>query len=83
MYQATLPTYYALADAVAFSGQQASHFYNECKRGSGKVVAVKKMFMINTQLGLLLLVVVRADVKRATAHSAGTAVTPVSCDSQK
>lgn len=81
VYQAALPTYYALADAVAFAANK-HHISIMNAAGSGKVVAVKKMFMINTQLAAVTGVAVRADVKRATAHSAGTAVTPVSCDSQ-
>lgn len=81
VYQAALPTYYALADAVAFAANK-HHISIMNAAGSGKVVAVKKMFMINTQLAAITGVAVRADVKRATAHSAGTAVTPVSCDSQ-
>lgn len=80
VYQAALPTYYALADAVAFAANK-HHISIMNAAGSGKVVSVKKMFIINTQLTALTGVAVRADVKRMTAHSAGTAITPVSCDS--
>lgn len=80
VYQAALPTYYALADAVAFAANK--HLISIINAaGSGKVVAIKKMFMINTQLSSVTGVAIRADVKRMTAHSSGTAVTPVSCDS--
>lgn len=80
VYQAALPTYYALADAVAFAANK--HLISILNAaGSGKVVAIKKMFMINTQLASVTGVAVRADVKRMTAHSGGTAITPVSCDS--
>lgn len=79
VYQAALPTFYALADAVTFAqNKHAISILNGS--GSGKVVAIKKLFMINTQLSGVTGVAVRCDVKRITAHSAGTTVTPVSCD---
>jgi len=37
--------------------------------------------MINTQLSSVTGVAVRADVKRMTAHSGGTTITPTLCDS--
>lgn len=80
VYQAALPTYYALADAVAFAANK-HHISIMNAAGSGKVVAVKKMFIINTQLSSVTGVAVRADVKRMTAHSGGTVITPTLCDS--
>lgn len=80
VYQAALPTYYALADAVTFA--QNKHVISICNEsGSGKVVAVKKLFMINTQLASVTGVAVRADLKKITAHSGGSSITPQSCDS--
>ena len=80
VYQAALPTYYALADAVTFAlNKQVISICNET--GSGKVVAIKKLFMINTQLSSVTGVAVRADVKKITAHSGGTSITAQSCDS--
>lgn len=80
VYQAALPTYYALADAVTFA--QNKHVISLLNgSGSGKVVAIRKLFMINTQLTSVTGVAVRADVKKITAHSGGTVVTPQSCDS--
>lgn len=80
VYQAALPTYYALADAVTFAAnKQLISILNAA--GSGKVVAIKKLFMINTQLSSVTGVAVRADVKRMTAHSGGTTITPTLCDS--
>lgn len=80
VYQAALPTYYALADAVAFAANK--HLISIMNAaGSGKVVSIKKMFMINTQLASVTGVAIRADVKRTTAHSAGTTITPTLCDS--
>lgn len=75
VYQAALPTYYALADAVTFA--QNKHVISICNEsGSGKVVAVKKLFMINTQLASVTGVAVRADLKKITAHSGGSSITP-------
>lgn len=80
VYQTALPTYYALADAVAFAANK-QHISILNATGSGKVVAIKKLFMINTQLASVTGVAIRADVKRMTAHSGGTTITPVACDS--
>ena len=80
VYQASLPTYYALADAVTFAqNKHVISIVNEA--GSGKMVSIKKLFMINTQLASVTGVAVRADVKKATAHSGGTSITCQSCDS--
>lgn len=80
VYQAALPTYYALADAVTCAqNKQVISVLNDT--GSGKVVALKKLFIINTQLSTVTGVALRSDVKRATAHSGGTVVTPASADS--
>ena len=80
VYQAALPTYYALADAVTCAlNKQVISILNDT--GSGKVVALKKLFIINTQLSTVTGVAIRSDVKRATAHSGGTVVTPASADS--
>lgn len=80
VYQAALPTYYALADAVTCAqNKQVISILNDT--GSGKVVALKKLFIINTQLSTVTGVALRSDVKRATAHSGGTVVTPASADS--
>jgi hypothetical protein len=79
VYQAALPTYYALADAVAFAvNKQLITIMNAA--GSGKVVAIKKLFMINTQLASVTGVAIRADVKRVSTASGGTTITPVACD---
>ena len=49
--------------------------------GSGKVVSIRKLYHINLALAAITGVAVRFDVKKATAASGGTAITPVSCDS--
>lgn len=81
VFQGALPTYYALADNVAFAAnKQMISLYNAA--GTGKLVVIKKLYLINLQLSAVTGVAVRQDVKRfSVAHSAGTAVTPVPCDS--
>lgn len=80
VYQAALPTYYALADAVTCAlNKHVISILNDT--GSGKVVALKKLFIINTQLSTVTGVAIRSDVKRATAHSGGSTITPVAADS--
>jgi len=81
VFQVALPTYYALADNVAFAAnKQMISLYNAA--GTGKLVVIKKLYLINLQLSAVTGVAVRQDVKRfSVAHSAGTAVTPVPCDS--
>lgn len=75
------PTYYALADNVAFAAnKQMISIYNAA--GTGVLVVLKKLYLINLQLAAVTGVAVRQDVKRFSAvHSAGTLVTPTTCDS--
>lgn len=80
IFSAALPSYYAVADAVAFAGNK-HHLSILNGAGSGKVVAIKKLFHINLSLTTVTGVAVRFDVKRTTAQSGGTAITPVSMDS--
>lgn len=79
VFQGALPTYYALADNVAFAASK-HHISVMNAAGSGVVVAVRKIYPINVQLGTVTGVAVRMDVKRATAHSAGTDITTVKAD---
>ncbi len=80
VYQTALPTYYALADAVAFAAnKQLISILNAT--GSGKVLAIKKLFLIDVQTSTVTGVAIRSDFKRMTAHSAGTLITPVAADS--
>lgn len=80
VFQSALPTFYALADAVAFTANK-HHIAVMNAAGSGKMVSIKKLFQINLSLGAVTGVALRFDIKRATAVSAGTAITPQSCDS--
>lgn len=81
VFNGALPTYYFLADAVAFAAnKQMISIYNAA--GSGKMIVIKKLYLINLQLSAVTGVAVRQDVKRFSAvHTAGTAITPVPCDS--
>jgi len=81
VFQGALPTYYALADNVAFAAnKQMISIHNAA--GSGKLVVIKKLYLINLALAAVTGVAVRQDVKRFSAvHTAGTAVVPVACDS--
>lgn len=81
VFQAALPTYYALADTVAFAnGKSHISLFNDA--GSGVVVAIKKLFPINLQISAVTGTTLRMDIRRTTStvHSAGTLITPASCD---
>lgn len=80
VYQTALPTYYALADSVAFAlNKQLISILNAT--GSGKILAIKKLFLIDVQTAAVTGVAIRSDFKRMTAHSVGTLITPVAADS--
>lgn len=80
VFTAALPTYWVLADAVALAANK-HHLSIVNESGSGKVVALKKLFQINLALSSVTGVALRFDFKAATAHSGGTSLTPASCDS--
>lgn len=80
IFSAALPSYYAIADNVAFAANK-HHLTIANAGGSGKVLAIKKLFSINLALSAITGVAVRFDIKRATTVTGGTAVTPVSMDS--
>jgi len=81
VFQGTLPTYYALADAVAFAlNKHMISIHNAS--GSGVMIVLKKMFLINNALATVTGVMLRQDVKRfSVAPTGGTAITPTTCDS--
>lgn len=80
IFNGSLPTYYALADAVAFAAnKQMISILNAA--GSGKMIVLKKLFLIDLAIAAVTGVALRQDVKRITAHSGGTAVTPQTADS--
>jgi hypothetical protein len=74
-----LPTFYALADNVAFAAAK-QHISILNAVGSGKVVKVKKIFAINLQTAAITGVTIRFDVKRITTLTGGTAITPATMD---
>jgi hypothetical protein len=80
VFQGSLPTYYALADAVAFAANKHMiSLYNAA--GSGQLVILKKLYLINLQLSAVTGVAVRQNFARFSAvHSGGTLITPVACD---
>jgi hypothetical protein len=77
----SLETWIGYADAVAYAAnKQMISLLNAS--GSGKIVKVRKLFLVNLALAAVTGVAVRLDVKRITAHSAGTVITPQAMDSQ-
>ena len=79
VFQGALPTYYALADAVSFAAnKQMFSILNAA--GSGKMIVLKKMFLINNALAAVTGVMLRQEVKRISAHSGGTLITPNPAD---
>lgn len=79
IFQAALPTYYACADASAFANGK-THLSIMNATGSGRVVAIRKLFAINNSIGAVVGAALRLDARRITGHSVGTLVTPVSAD---
>ena len=72
--ESTMPTYYAYADAVSFAAnKQHISIFNGV--GSGKIIKIKKMFIVNLALAAITGVAVRFDIKKTTAQSGGTAIT--------
>lgn len=80
VFNGAMPTYYFLADAVAFAAnKQMISLHNAV--GSGVMIVIKKLYLINLQLAAVTGVAVRQDFKRFTAvHTGGTAITGVACD---
>lgn len=78
VYQTALPTFYAVADAVALAANK--HHISVWNGTADKMVTVRKLFQINLQLASATGVALRFSAFRSTAQSAGTAITPVSAD---
>lgn len=77
---AGVETWVAYADAVAFAANK-HHISIFNATGSGKVVKARKLFAVNLQTVAVTGVWCRFDVKKITAASAGTTITPESMDS--
>ena len=72
VFQGALPTYYALANGVGFAAnKQMISLLND--NGSGVMVVLKKLFLINVQTSSVTGVAVRQDFKRISAHSLNSA----------
>lgn len=81
VFNGALPTYYALADAVTFAANKHMISIHNAV-GSGVMIVLKKMFLINNALAAVTGVMLRQEVKRFTvAHTVGTTITPTTCDS--
>jgi len=79
VYQTALPTFFATADAVALAlNKHHISLFNAA--GSGKMVAIRKLFQINNQLTTVTGAALRFSVFRTTVQSAGTAITPTMAD---
>jgi hypothetical protein len=79
VFSGALPTYYATADNVAFANGK-THLSIMNAAGSGVLVAIRKLFVINLSIAAVVGAALRFDARRITAHSGGTAVTPVKAD---
>jgi len=75
----SLPTYSAYVDAAAFAANK--HFLSILNTEAVSVVKLHKLFLINLQIAAVTGVMVRFEVRRATAHSGGSLVTPEAFDS--
>ena len=80
VFTAALPTYYAVADAVAFANTK-THFSIVNESGSGVLISIRKLFPINVSIGAITGAALRMEARKLTAHSGGTAITAHSCDS--
>ncbi len=80
IFAGAMPTYYALADAVAFATNK-HHISIFHTAGSNQLVAIRKLFHINLSLSAVTGVALRFNAHRTTAQSAGTSITAVSADS--
>jgi hypothetical protein len=81
IFNAGIDTYYALADNVAMTTTAKHHISIFNGVGSGRVIKVRKLFAINLQLAAITGVAFRFDVRKTTAQSSGTTITPVLVDS--
>lgn len=78
VYQTSLPTFYATADAVTLAANK--HHISVFNGTADKMVTIRKLFQINLQLTAVTGVALRFSAFRSTAQSAGTAITPITMD---
>ena len=76
----TKDTWWVGSGSAAFA--QNKHFLSGLNAsGSGKVVKLRRLVLVNQQLAAVTGVAVAFEIKKITAHSGGTALTPVAADS--
>jgi hypothetical protein len=81
VFSAAMPTYYVLADAVAFAANK-HHITVWNNAGSNQLLSLRKLFHINLSLAAVTGVALRFDAKRVTAlPTGGTDITAQSVDS--
>lgn len=76
---AAMDTWTAIADAVVPANPK-NHISIFNGSGSGKIIKVRKLYCINIATGTTAGVLIRVDLRRTTAQSAGTTLTPVAHD---
>jgi hypothetical protein len=79
VFQTAAPTYMAVSDATAFANSK-HHITLFNAAGSGSVLSVKKLYAINLQTGAVTGAALRMDVRKCSAASAGTVITPETMD---
>lgn len=77
---AGMDTWWALADNVVPAANK-HHIAILNGAGSGVVIRIRKLFVISLQIAAVTGAVMRCDIKKTTAQSGGTAITPQSMDS--
>jgi hypothetical protein len=79
--QGALPTFYAWSGAQPFAnGKHFLSIFNVL--ASGKIVRIKKVYVINMQTAAVTGVLFQMDFRKTTAQAAGSAITAVAMDSQ-
>lgn len=82
-YDYALPTWYAFADAVGFDGSGNKHFFSILNgAGSGKILKVHGLWLVNLQLDAVTGVGVRFEVKRIATLTGGSAITTYAADTR-
>lgn len=82
-YDYAMPTWYAFADAVGFDGSGNKHFFSILNgSGSGKILKVHGLWLVNLQVGAVTGVGARFEVKRIATLSGGSAITAYPADTR-
>lgn len=73
-FSAAMPTYYVWVTPMAMAGNK--HFLTLLNTSATQLVKVRKLFVINAALAAVTGVGLQFDVKRCSALTGGTAITP-------